>query len=103
MGGFGVASEGLRAVRDLLELAAADLSAVRGAWDGATRDLGAAFATADCGRSFSQFQQHLFDSLGSRRQVLTGLASALEDSAATYIGADGAESHQFGGLGSGSP
>ena len=102
MDGFGVTPEGLRAVRDLLELAEADLSAMRGAWDGTTRDLGAAFATAECGRSFSEFQQHLFDSLGSRRDVLAGLASAAGDSAATYAGADGTESQQFGLLGSGS-
>ncbi|MFN2494645.1 MAG: hypothetical protein ABR608_01880 [Pseudonocardiaceae bacterium] len=101
MDGFGVTPEGLRAVRDLLELSAADLSGTRRSWDSATRDLGTAFATAECGQSFLEFQQHLFESLGSRREVLAGLALAAGDSAAAYAGADGAETHRFGLLGSG--
>lgn len=98
---FGVTPDGLRAVRDLLGLSAADVAATRGAWDSATRDLGVAFATAECGQAFLEFQQHLFESLGSRRDVLEGLALAAGDSATAYEGADGAEMQRFGLLESG--
>ena len=103
MGGFGVTVEGLRAIRDLLGLSAADLTAMRASWDSATRDLGAVFATAECGKAFSEFQQHLFEGLGSRRDLLEGLAGAAGDSAAGYEGADSAGTQRFGVLESGLP
>ena len=100
MGGFGVTPEGLRAVRDLLGLAAADVASTRGAWDSATRELHAAFATAECGQAFSEFQQHLFESLGVRRDLLESLASAAGDSANAYEDTDGTETQRLGSLGS---
>lgn len=101
MGGFGVTLEGLRAVRDLLGLSAADVTATRASWDSATRNLGAAFATAECGQAFSEFQQHLFEVLTARRDLLEGLAVAAGDSATGYEAADSAGTQRFGVLGSG--
>lgn len=101
MGGFGVTPGGLRAVRDLLGLLAVDVTSARRSWDSATRDLEAAFATAECGQAFAKFQQHLFETLGSRRELLDGLASAAGDSAATYTGTDDTETWRFGSLGGG--
>jgi len=68
----------------VLGLATADLASTRRTWDSAPRDLRAAFATAECGQAFSEFHQHLFESLGSRRDLLEGLASAAGDSANAY-------------------
>ncbi|MGH3979184.1 MAG: WXG100 family type VII secretion target [Pseudonocardiaceae bacterium] len=101
MSGFDVTPEGLRTVRDLLGSSAADVTSTRGSWDSATRDLGAAFATAECGQAFSEFQQYLFESLGSRRELLEGLASAAGHSANDYESTDGTETQRFGSPGSG--
>ena len=87
-------------LRDLLGLAAADVASTHGAWDSATRDLRAAFVTAECGQAFSEFQQHLFESLGVRRDLLESLASAAGDSASAYEGTDGTETQRLGSLGS---
>ncbi len=72
MSGFGVTPEGLRAVRDPLVLAFADVASTRGSWDSATWEFRGAFATAECDQAFSEFQQHLFESLGSRWDLLAG-------------------------------
>lgn len=103
MGGFGVSPEGLRTVRNLLGLAADDVTSSRRTWDAGSRDAGRAFATVECGQAFVRFQQYVFDVLGARRDVLEGLALAAGDSAAGYESTDDAGAEQFGSSGWGLP
>lgn len=103
MGGFGVSSDGLRTVRNLLELAADDVTSIRRTWDVGSREAGGAFATAECGQAFVRFQQYVFDVLGAHRDALEGLALAAGDSVTGYESTDDAGAEQFGSAGQGLP
>lgn len=103
MGGFGVSPDGLRTVRNLLRLAADDVTSTQRTWDAGSREAGGAFATAECAQAFVRFQQYVFEVLGAHRDVLEGLALAAEDSATGYESTDDAGAEQFGSPGRGLP
>ncbi|SHF94264.1 hypothetical protein [Streptoalloteichus hindustanus] len=96
MDGFEVGRDDLRAMSDRLLLTTEDLRSVRGTWDSATVNGGAAFGTSDCGAAFTELQQRLFDALGQRVSRLGRLATSTVDSAAAYDHAESATARAFG-------
>ncbi|MBP2474195.1 hypothetical protein JOF53_003067 [Crossiella equi] len=87
MKGFGLDQAQLTALERRMSLATQDIAAIRGQWDGATRD-GAEFAVSDTARAHEAFQQHVFDLLRARIRVFDELSTRARDTRTAYALAD---------------